>query len=41
FERGHPVLARVAKRKKLPYPQLDGTGQIVADEAWWAAMQAK
>ena len=41
FERGHPVLAKVAKRKKLPYPPLDDEGQIVADEAWWAEMQAK
>ncbi len=41
FERGHPVLARVAKKKKLPYPPLDELGQIVADKDWWAAMQAK
>ena len=41
FERGHPVLANVAKQKNLPYPQLDDQGQIVADEQWWAAMQAK
>jgi len=41
FERGHPVLARVAKNKKLPYPILDEQGQIVADESWWTAMQAK
>ncbi|OOE40008.1 tRNA (guanosine(18)-2'-O)-methyltransferase TrmH [Salinivibrio kushneri] len=40
FERGHPVLARVAKQKGLPYPPLDAHGQIVADEAWWAQMQA-
>ncbi|NGN99164.1 tRNA (guanosine(18)-2'-O)-methyltransferase TrmH [Grimontia sp. S25] len=40
FERGHPVLAKVAKRKGLPYPDLDEEGQIVADEAWWAKMQA-
>ncbi|GAK85552.1 tRNA (guanosine(18)-2'-O)-methyltransferase [Vibrio ponticus] len=41
FERGHPVLAKVAKRKKLPYPPMDDEGQIVADEAWWAEMQKK
>ena len=41
FERGHPVLAKVAKRKGLPYPPLDGEGQIVADEAWWKEMQKK
>jgi tRNA (guanosine-2'-O-)-methyltransferase len=39
FERGHPVLAKVAKRKKLPYPPLDEQGQIVAEDLWWAEMQ--
>ncbi|WP_217516052.1 tRNA (guanosine(18)-2'-O)-methyltransferase TrmH [Vibrio metschnikovii] len=39
FERGHPVLAKVAKRKGLAYPLLDDQGQIVADEKWWDAMQ--
>jgi len=34
------VLANVAKRKGLPYPELDAEGQIVADDAWWATMQA-
>ncbi|MCE0493900.1 tRNA (guanosine(18)-2'-O)-methyltransferase TrmH [Vibrio salinus] len=41
FERGHPVLARVARKKALPYPPLDDEGQIVADKDWWTAMQAK
>ncbi|NOI82382.1 tRNA (guanosine(18)-2'-O)-methyltransferase TrmH [Vibrio tubiashii] len=41
FERGHPVLAKVAKRKKLPYPPLDEQGQIIADDEWWAEMQKK
>ncbi|EGU33678.1 tRNA (guanosine(18)-2'-O)-methyltransferase TrmH [Vibrio scophthalmi] len=41
FERGHPVLAKVAKRKKMPYPPLDDEGQIVADDDWWAEMQKK
>ncbi|MCG7496799.1 tRNA (guanosine(18)-2'-O)-methyltransferase TrmH [Vibrio sp. Of7-15] len=40
FERGHPVLAKVAKRKGLPFPELDNQGQIVANDAWWAEMQA-
>ncbi|WP_413113181.1 tRNA (guanosine(18)-2'-O)-methyltransferase TrmH [Thaumasiovibrio sp. DFM-14] len=40
FERGHPVLAKVAKRKGLAYPHIDDQGQVVADDAWWAAMQA-
>lgn len=41
FERGHPVLAKVAKRKQLPYPPLDEQGQIVADKEWWAQMQSR
>jgi tRNA (guanosine-2'-O-)-methyltransferase len=41
FERGHPVLANVAKRKGLPFPLIDNTGQIVADAVWWDAMQSK
>ncbi|WP_273857919.1 tRNA (guanosine(18)-2'-O)-methyltransferase TrmH [Photobacterium sp. GSS17] len=40
FERGHPVLAKVAQRKGMPYPPLDEDGQIVADEAWWQKIQA-
>ncbi|MCG3740071.1 tRNA (guanosine(18)-2'-O)-methyltransferase TrmH [Vibrio cincinnatiensis] len=39
FERGHPVLAKVAKRKGLLYPTLDEQGQIIADLNWWNAMQ--
>lgn len=40
FEGGYPVLANVAKRKRLPRPQIDEQGQVVADAEWWAAMQA-
>ncbi|MCW2480232.1 tRNA (guanosine(18)-2'-O)-methyltransferase TrmH [Candidatus Symbiopectobacterium sp. NZEC135] len=40
FEGGYPVLARVATRKKLPRPQIDNQGQIIADAEWWAAMQS-
>lgn len=40
FEGGYPVLANVAKRKGLPRPEIDQQGQVVADAAWWAAMQA-
>lgn len=40
FERGHPVLAKVAQRKGMPYPPLDEDGQIVADETWWQKIQA-
>ncbi len=41
FERGHPVLAKVAKRKGLAYPPLDEEGQIVADQVWWQEMQRR
>jgi tRNA (guanosine-2'-O-)-methyltransferase len=41
FERGHPVLAKVAKRKGLAYPPLDDSGQIIADDTWWREMQQK
>lgn len=40
FEGGYPVLARVAKRKGLAYPAINQQGDIEADAAWWATMQA-
>ncbi len=40
FERGYPVLARVAKLKGMPYPIIDEQGQIIASDDWWAQMQA-
>jgi tRNA (guanosine-2'-O-)-methyltransferase len=40
FEGGYPVLARVAKRKGLPYPHINAQGEIDADSAWWATMQS-
>lgn len=40
FEGGYPVLARVAKHKGLPYPLINDQGEVVADDAWWATMQA-
>jgi len=40
FEGGYPVLAKVAKRKGLPYPHVNSEGQIEADPTWWATMQA-
>ncbi len=40
FEGGYPVLARVAKQKGLPYPLINDSGEVVADDAWWATMQA-
>ena len=40
FEGGYPVLARVAKHKGLPYPEISDTGQVVASPEWWTTMQA-
>ncbi|WP_075183320.1 tRNA (guanosine(18)-2'-O)-methyltransferase TrmH [Pantoea sp. 1.19] len=40
FEGGYPVLARVAKQKRLPYPRINAQGEIEADPQWWATMQA-
>ena len=40
FEGGYPVLARVAVQKGLPYPFINGEGQVEADSEWWATMQA-
>lgn len=39
FEGGYPVLRKVCDRKGIPYPRIDDTGQIDADEQWWQAMQ--
>ncbi|ADP10895.1 MULTISPECIES: tRNA (guanosine(18)-2'-O)-methyltransferase TrmH [Erwinia] len=41
FEGGYPVLARVAKHKGLPYPEINDRGEVVADPEWWATMQSK
>ncbi len=41
FEGGYPVLARVAKHKGLPYPEIDDCGSIVASPEWWASMQSR
>lgn len=40
FEGGYPVLARVAKRKGLPYPLINDRGDIEASPQWWANMQS-
>lgn len=40
FEGGYPVLAKVARRKGLPYPHVDSAGEITASADWWATMQA-
>lgn len=39
FEGSYPVLARVAKQKKLPYPHVNAHGEIEADAEWWSTMQ--
>lgn len=39
FAGGYPVLARVARQKGLACPVIDDNGDIVADDAWWAALQ--
>lgn len=39
FEGGYPVLQKVCKKKKLPYPRIDENGQIDADDKWWSDMQ--
>ena len=40
FEGGYPVLAKVAKRKGLPYPHVNQQGEIEADADWWSTRQA-
>lgn len=40
FKGGYPVLARVARQKGLPYPHVNEQGEVEADAAWWATMQA-
>lgn len=40
FEGGYPVLARVAKHKRLPYPWINDAGEVIADDEWWATMQS-
>lgn len=39
FEGGHPVLAKVCKRKGLPYPDIDDEGQIAAPDSWWQQLK--
>lgn len=40
FEGGHPIFAKICRRKNLPYPALDAQGQIAADDAWWQAVRS-
>ncbi|MTJ02720.1 tRNA (guanosine(18)-2'-O)-methyltransferase TrmH [Idiomarina piscisalsi] len=41
FEGGHPIYAKACKRKGIAYPELDESGQIMADETWWQTMREK
>lgn len=40
FEGGYPMLARVAKRKGLPWPHINEQGEIDAAAVWWTTMQS-
>ncbi|MGL5401836.1 MAG: tRNA (guanosine(18)-2'-O)-methyltransferase TrmH [Plesiomonas shigelloides] len=40
YEGGYPVIAKVARRKGLPMPEIDQHGEIVAPPEWWATIQA-
>lgn len=40
FEGGHPIFARLCRLNGIPYPSLDETGQIVADEQWWQRIRS-
>ncbi len=39
FKGGFPFLFKECKRRNLPFPYIDETGNIQADEAWWKALQ--
>jgi len=39
FEGGHPVIAKVCRRKGLPYPDIDDEGQIDAPDSWWQQLK--
>ncbi|RXS41577.1 tRNA (guanosine(18)-2'-O)-methyltransferase TrmH [Idiomarina sp. 29L] len=41
FEGGHPIYAKACKRKGIAYPELDESGQIMADDTWWQTMREK
>ena len=41
FEGGHPIYAKACKRKGIAYPELDESGQIIANDSWWRAMREK
>lgn len=39
FEGGFPVLFKECVRRGLPFPFIDETGYIQADDEWWQALQ--
>lgn len=39
FEKGYPILAKVVKRKALPYPHINSDGQICASDSWWSLVR--
>jgi tRNA (guanosine-2'-O-)-methyltransferase len=39
FEGGFPVLFAECKRRGLPFPHIDETGEIQADDDWWHALK--
>jgi tRNA (guanosine-2'-O-)-methyltransferase len=40
FEHGHPQLAKQCRKKSLPYPVINDSGEIEADDSWWSAMKS-
>ena len=39
FEGGFPNFKDMCERKNIPYPHINESGEIVADESWWLRMQ--
>ena len=39
FEGGYPRLQKMCVRKNVPYPPIDESGHIAAEESWWQQMQ--
>ena len=39
FEGGFPVLHKECVRRDLPFPFINDTGEIEADESWWQALR--
>ena len=39
FEGGFPQLHKICERKKLPYPYINESGEIEAEDHWWQKVQ--